>query len=157
MDAVAGTNVPTSRLGQTSNPNRDWAAQTWSEVRALDAFIRSNVAAGRKYLLGLDLHNGWSQPKVSGACYTVLPPNRADESLITEQKRFIDFMYARTDHEVPGRYWAHDAEGTLKQYLYDRRVFLHRRVFKVHGVDPGGQSTRTISPRASSALCRAVH
>ena len=119
VDSLAPGRAGAPRSGQTSNPNRDWSAKTWPEVRAVDAFLRRQAAGGRKYVLGFDLHSGWSQPKASGACYTIFPKGQADEAAVARQKQFIDFMYARTDHEAPGRYWAHDAEGTFKQYFYE--------------------------------------
>lgn len=118
VDSLTHGRAAASRPGQTSNSNRDWAAKTWPEVRAVDAFLRAEMAAGRKYALGFDLHNGWSNPKASGACYTIYPKAWVDESVIAKQKEFIDFLYARTDHEAPGRYWGHEAEGTFKEYFY---------------------------------------
>jgi hypothetical protein len=100
------------------NPNRDWQDLTWPEVRAIDGFLRSEVAGGRRYVAGLDLHNGWHMADDSGANYTVSTVEDAGEKTVAEQKAFIDHMLSRTDHERVGNYWQHAAGGrTFKSYF----------------------------------------
>lgn len=95
-----GTNL------RAKNPNRDWDVAEWPEVAAVKAWWDTRIAMGRSYALCLDLHNGWSNRRSTGACYTVDEQSPANADYVAAQKAFIDWMYARTDHEV-GRYWCH--------------------------------------------------
>ncbi|MFW6154167.1 MAG: M14 family zinc carboxypeptidase [Planctomycetota bacterium] len=88
------------------NPNRDWDVADWPEVAAVKRWWHQQRDAGCRYAVCFDLHNGWSHRNASGACYTVFADDEAPPALIAEQKRFIDSLYARTDHET-GKHWAH--------------------------------------------------
>ncbi|MGC9453585.1 MAG: M14 family zinc carboxypeptidase [Phycisphaerae bacterium] len=105
---------------RTKNPNRDWRDLQWPEVQAVDRFLRGEAESGRRYVAGLDLHNGWHMADDSGGTYTVSGPKEHDEQTAARQKQFVDHMLARTDHEKPGNYWQHAAGGrTFKAYFID--------------------------------------
>lgn len=105
---------------RTKNPNRDWRDLDWPEVAAVERFLREQVDSGRRYVAGLDLHNGWHKAEDSGGAYTVSSPDEHDGQTAASQKEFVDHMLARTDHEKPGNYWQHAAGGkTFKAYFID--------------------------------------
>ncbi len=87
------------------NPNRDWIDRQWPEVASIYTFLEQQIKAGRNYVLGLDLHNGWSKIDKSGACYTIVHGDDVPEEDTRRQKAFVDWMYERTDHAQPGSYW----------------------------------------------------
>lgn len=94
------------------NPNREWKAPHWPEVRAVRTYLQRQVAAGTRYAVALDLHNGWYMAHTSGATYTIgSEKDGVDENCREQQRHFVDFMYACTDHQQPGSYWQHDADG----------------------------------------------
>jgi hypothetical protein len=97
--ATLGSNV------RGKNPNRDWNVGEWPEVAAVLNWWQQQMDAGRRYRACLDLHNGWSNRGESGASYTVFTDDVAGAEDIASQREFIDFMYARTDHEI-AKYWA---------------------------------------------------
>jgi hypothetical protein len=86
------------------NPNRDWDAGEWPEVAAVRQWWRQQIDAGCRYAVCFDLHNGWSNRRESGACYTIFVDPRTPPEHLARQRRFIDFLYERTDHET-GKYW----------------------------------------------------
>ncbi|MFW6066275.1 MAG: M14 family zinc carboxypeptidase, partial [Planctomycetota bacterium] len=105
---------------RAKNPNRDWRDLTWPEVRAVEGFLRKQLESGRRYVAGLDLHNGWHMADDSGGAYTVSSPEDHGEQTAARQKEFVDHMLARTDHEKPGNYWQHTAGGrTFKACFMD--------------------------------------
>jgi hypothetical protein len=94
------------------NPNREWRDRHWPEVAAIRNWITRQVAAGTRYVVALDLHNGWYKASASGATYTVAQPQDGmPADYIARQKAFVDHMYARTDHQEPGSYWQHATGG----------------------------------------------
>jgi len=106
VDGFHGRTGEADRQLRRKNPNRDWDVAAWPEVAAVKRWWQRRLDAGCRYAVGLDLHNGWSHRNASGACYTVFADDEAPADEIAEQKRFIDALYARTDHEI-GKHWAH--------------------------------------------------
>ncbi len=94
------------------NPNRDWAAMHWPEVKAVIELIKSRMGDGRVYALGIDMHNGWHKAGDSGATYTISAQDeKTNPDHIRKQKDFVSFMYDNTDHQKPGTFWQHPTGG----------------------------------------------
>jgi hypothetical protein len=98
------------------NINRDWVDQSYAEVRAIRGYLEERVAEGALFTSILDLHNGWSSSRSSGACYTRLPRSVGGTKMSATQTQFIDHMTDLTDHCPTGaHYWEHDAPGTFAE------------------------------------------
>lgn len=91
---------------RSKNPNRDWDVAEWPEVAAVKAWWKQRMEAGRTYALCFDLHNGWSNRRSTGAAYTIDIESDDNAEYIGVQKKFIDWMTSRTNHEVAS-YWRH--------------------------------------------------
>lgn len=105
-------NFPKTHL-RAKNPNRDWRDREWPEVVAVCDFLTDQVAGGRQYVAGLDLHNGWWKTVAPAACYTVFHEDEAEPDYIERQKDLIRHLYRNTDHVDPAEehFWAHQTGG----------------------------------------------
>ena len=94
------------------NPNREWADPHWPEVKAVVELIKDRLIEKSRYVVGLDMHNGWHKAHDSGATYTIAAEDEAvNDGLIGRQKEFAEFMYEHTDHQQPGTFWQHATGG----------------------------------------------